>query len=656
MPSDILDPEFVQCLEDAHIPGVRSVMVGGRLVEIPSPFPSPTDWRDCWIYFLLLDRFNNPTALPRGAWNQAYGYRQGGTFNGVREQLDYLAHLGVNALWLSPVQRNAAPDWEFNYHGYGIQDFLRIEDRFASDGTSETAERELRALVDEAHARGIRIILDIVLSHTARVFDYVINDEMQHIICDHDIMNVPLGQEPPICWLNGRGQPHETWRNTLPQAELLSRDDAVWPSDLHRAIFYRRRGAKISHDASHDFIRGDFADMRQLVVEYLATGDAPGHEELRWKYGPRPVLEILIHCHEYLIAKFDIDGFRIDTAKHVDAGALETFGNAMREYALSIGKKNFFTFGEVADNEYIISRFVGRNHTGDEGFGIDAALDFPLYHVLPAVVKGTCDVRELHKVFAVRKQAQKGSISSHGEAGRFFVAFLDNHDQWRRFNDQSTDPKQVMIGLALLFCLQGIPCLYYGTEQGLQGAVDAEGSPDYNSAEAVREALWGAPDAFTTTHPLYRFVRALATLRREEPALRYGRLYFRRISENGIDFGFSYGIGGVVAFSRILADREVLVVANTSPTCAFQGKVLVDTDLNRQPHKYACAISNLGNIDPGQVQLSPGANLYDQDVIVMTEDSAAVHVKLAPMEVKIFTSATPVPTNTNGEMQVSDIA
>lgn len=636
MPRSLNDQEFLQTLDDARQPRVTPVRVGERMVDVPRPFPSPTDWRDCWIYFLMLDRFNNPDTPPAGTWNRVYDYRQGGTFNGVRAQLDYLQALGVNAIWLSPVQRNAAPDWRFNYHGYGIQDFLRVDGRFASDGTSETAEQELQALVNEAHARGIYIILDIVLSHTARVFDYVINGALNKVVCDGGIMYAPFGKEPHIAWLNKTGEAQPEWQDVLPPPTALELDDAIWPSDLQFAGFFRRRGEKLSYDASQGFIRGDFGDMRQLVVEYQAT--APEQDDIRRKHGPYPVLDILIRCHAYLIAKFDIDGFRIDTAKHVDAFAIETFGNAIREYALSIGKKNFFTFGEIADGEHIIRQFVGRNHVGDEGFGIDAALDFPLYHTLPDVAKGTRDVRDLHRVFAERKKAQQGVISSHGEAGRFFVAFLDNHDQYQRFNNVYTDERQVTMGLALHFCLQGIPCLYYGTEQGLQGAVDEQGHPDYNSAEAVREALWGKPNAFDTAHPIFRQIAALSGLRQREPALRYGRLYFRRLSQNGKDFGFSYGPGGIVAFSRILFGREVLVVANTSTTTPFAGYVLVDADHNRQPHIYRLAHSNLGTEGDAKVLLLSSANLYANDAFEKTEDSAAVHMTLQPMEVQILQS------------------
>ena len=100
------------------------------------------------------------------------------------------------------------------------------------------------------------------------------------------------------------------------------------------------------------------------------------------------MLSILIRAHQYLIARYDFDGFRIDTVKYVDPEAIESFGNAMREFALSVGKKNFFTFGEVYDDEATIAQFIGRNGGSGEGFGIDAALDFPLFFKLPAVAKG----------------------------------------------------------------------------------------------------------------------------------------------------------------------------------------------------------------------------------------------------------------------------
>jgi glycosidase len=150
------------------------------------------------------------------------------------------------------------------------------------------------------------------------------------------------------------------------------------------------------------------------------------------------------------------------------------------------------------DTEQAINRFVGRHSPDSTGFGIDAALDYPLFLAVPDVVKGWRDVGELPGIFERRKKAQQTLISSHGEAGQYFVTFLDDHDQIRRFNQPSTPQEQVTMGLALLFCLQGIPAIYYGTEQGLTGTVDSDGNPGLVSEQSVREALWASRMLLTT--------------------------------------------------------------------------------------------------------------------------------------------------------------
>jgi len=371
------------------------------------------------------------------------------------------------------------------------------------------------------------------------------------------------------------------------------------------------------------------------VAEYDAS--VPGQEALRAAYGVMPVLGILIRAYQYLIAKYDIDGYRIDTVKYVLPDAVRNFGNSMREFGLSVGKKNFFTFGEIYDDEQTIDSFVGRRTGGGEGFGIDAALDFPLFYKLPAVAKGMAGVESIRQVFEDRKAAELGQLSSHGEAGRYFVSFLDNHDQHERIQHPLTPVDQVTLALALLFSLQGIPCVYYGTEQGLSGTVNPDGTPDLSANESVREALWGkTPVAFDGSHPKYQIIKALAALRGNEPALSYGRLYFREVSGNGTDFGHSSGNGGIVAFSRILVDREILVVANTNPNSGFSGSVIMDRDINATPRQMRVAFSNRGNSGTGQVQSVPAARFFSPDG-VSTSPAAALPVVLSGNEVQILT-------------------
>lgn len=618
-PTQVFGPEVEAAFQEIRAPRLKRVSVDGSERQVPFPFPSPGDWRDHWIYFLLLDRFHNPSAAPRFTWNQKCGARQGGTFNGVRAQLGYLQDLGVGSIWLSPVLKNPRADGLMTYHGYGVQDFLQVDARFGSDGTAATAERELIALVEEAHAHGLYVILDIILNHSGRVFDYRVAGQ------DRSALNFRFeNPEYSIRWLNGFGQPRADWQDDLPSTGL-GPDDAVWPTDLQRRDFFRRRG-KQRDDAP---LVGDFEDLRELVTEYLTTEES--QRSLQERYGFRPVLGILIRIYQYLLARFDLDGYRIDTVKHVDVEAAEIFGNAIREFALSVGKKNFLTFGEIAADEETIARYVGRNSTKIEGFGIDAALDFPLVDALVPLAKQREGATRLREVFRRRKDFEKELISSHGEAGRYFVSFLDNHDRHERFKHPFTPAGQLTLALGLLYTLQGIPCLYYGTEQGLQGTTDG-----LNAFESVREALWGKTPAFDRTAPVYREVRKLAQLRQAEAPLRYGRLYFREVSGNGHDFGHSAEVGGIVAFSRILSDREVLVVANTSTTETFRGFVLVDPTLHVFRREMQVAYSNTGRTGVGRVDTTAQARFFDGSRLTGVAPAAFLFVELPPLECQIL--------------------
>lgn len=641
MPTQAFSPEVQNAL-DAYVTAAlntttKPISVDGKTVQVAYPHPSPGDWRDCWIYFLLIDRFQNPNSPPAFTWNKKYGFRQGGTFKGVQAQLAYLQQLGVNAIWLSPVLKNTFPEidgFAYAYPGYNTQDFFNLEARFASDGTEATAERELVELVDEAHARGIHVIVDIVLNHAGRVFDYVWQNQVQSSFISNDLLYGPPGGEPPIQWMNGSGMPRSDWQDAVAPDGAMP-NDAVWPTDLQRPVFFRRRGSKVSDTPGPplNYVPGDFGVLRQLCVEYDAS--VAGQETLRQQYGVYPVLSILIRAYQYLMAKYDIDGYRIDTVKYVRADMIESFGNAMREFALRAGKRNFFTFGEIYDSDATIDKFVGRNAPSDQGFGIDSALDFPLFFQLPAVIKALGlnppGVETIAALFNNRNVAEEGQISSHGEAGKYFVSFLDNHDQNSRFNAPGTPAEQVTMALALLFSLQGIPCIYYGTEQGLQGTIDG-----LDAAESVREAMWGnQPNPFNTASSLYIALQTIATLRKSDPALRYGRLYFREVSGNAHDFGQSTGVGGLIAFSRILSDREILVVANTSGSNAFRGSVLCDVDINRTGKSFKVAYSNRGTAATAKTSIAAGA-IYDGSSSSAVAQIASLPIALSPWEVQIL--------------------
>ncbi|BAB72621.1 alpha-amylase family glycosyl hydrolase [Anabaena sp. FACHB-709] len=617
---------FNQAKCNALNKATKSVQVGDEVKEIPSPFPSPADWRDLWIYFIMTDRFNNPSAPPTMSWNafdgndflgkKALGF-QGGTFEGIRQQLGYLEKLGVGAIWITPPFKNC--QYEPTYHGYGIQDFLQIDPRFASN--KDNPEAELQALIDEAHARGIYVIFDIVLNHTGNVFSYFIEGKnVKSTETDRDLPLLPYD----IKWHNKTGEPQ--WINAPDDQDPdLHPNAAVWPRELCKNEYFRRRGTRKGDTGEG----GDFTDLRELLTE---------KEEVR---------NILIRIHQYLIAKFDIDGFRIDTLRFIEPEFARIFGNSMHEFALSIGKKNFFSFGEVwADEdktEKKISQFIGRKATepGDL-LGIDAALDFPLFFKLRYVLKGLQPIKELAEVYEKRKESLRGIISSHGEVSKFLVTFLDNHDWKRRFyysnpaNPQKFDD-QLTLGITCLFALQGIPCIYYGTEQGLNGYLTE--NRDFGDL-VVREALWGKPGGgFKQDHPFYKTIAKLSEYRNSHPALRYGRQYFRPISGDRINYAISPYPSGVLAFSRILNETEVVVVANTNTEFTQSVYVIVDDNLHSENPTFKILFSNKSrdnSIQPEKVEEHHGVNITEVNGHKNYGPVRVMKVTLQPMEVQIL--------------------
>jgi glycosidase len=600
MPASLFSADFQAILDSVRDTG------GGSLPLTPSP----EDWRDQWIYFLIVDRFNNrlrpPSHVPFD--DPAFKGFQGGTFRGVKEQLGYIKSLGAGAIWLSPVLRNLG-FLTNTYHGYGIHDFLTAEPRFAEDPAR--ADDELRELVDAAHSEGLYVIFDIVLNHIGNAFLYQCDATDER--CQQTGGNQASfhASPQPVLWRDADGVPRH---GATPIEDIRdpSRDAFVWPEELQANDFFRRQGLP----AAGDETVGDFGSLRQMRTDNVTL---------------KP---LLIRAYQYVIARFDVDGFRIDTLKYLKGDLPRLFGNAMREFALSVGKKNFFTFGEVFDTEEKIANFIGRNtRDRSELVGVDAALDFPLLFTLPRVIKGFASPATVSAMYEHRKSVERDILSSHGDATRFFVTFLDNHDIKERIRYVSPDDEhkfdpQVTAALACLFGLQGIPCVYYGTEQGLHGK---------GTDEAVREALWGGP-GFDETNPFYTAISAIATVRRQRPALRYGRQYFRPVSGDGRRFGVSTFSGGVMAFSRILDDQEIVVAANAGATNVTV-EVIIDQGLSRPGDVYRILFANQGEpVEPGPVirHEAGTVEVHEVDGTLGTGPLHAIHVTLRPMEAQII--------------------
>lgn len=594
--TSLFSPEVQRIFDDAE--QLADTIVG--------PHPSPADWRDQVIYFIMVDRFNNPVKEPvhRPFDDPEYGLYQGGKFAGIKEQLAYIKGLGAGAIWLSPVLKNL-PWADGSYHGYGIHDFLRAEPKFATDPAQ--ADDELRSLVDAAHEAGLYVIFDIVLNHTGDVFAY------------DGAAEAPFSATArSVQWRGADGKP-------IPGAGDIaaiphpSVDALVWPVELQKNDYFRRQGKP---DPNGKDTVGDFASLKQMMTE-----------------NP-DVQRFLIRAYQYVIARYDIDGFRIDTIRYLKNNLAQLFGNSMREYALTLGKKNFFTFGEVLDSdpESTMAAFVGRNTTmGNDGnslVGVDAALDYPLFFTLPAAVKGQSPPSSVVSMYNRRKQKEQFVLSSHGDASRYFVTFLDNHDMKRRFrwvepgNEHLYDD-QVTMGITCLYCLPGIPCVYYGFEQGLSGF----GTND----AAVREALWGLHPGFPVTGLFYTEMKKIAAVRNSEPALRYGRFYFRPVSGNSIDFAVSGFTSGVLAWSRILNDEEVVVVANSNTRQEVPVDVILERVLSSPGQNIHVLYSNKKNFTaPTPVRELNQVSVSELDGTISHGPLHSSRVTLLPMEVQIF--------------------
>jgi len=479
------------------------------------------EWREEFIYFLMVDRFHDDhDREPEETQIRHHGFGKpdelqnicGGTLKGIINHLDYIHELGCTALWLSPVFENN-PE---SYHGYAIENYLEVDGRFGTNG-------ELEELVDKAHALDMRVFLDIVLHHSGNNWSY------------------PNGL--PYYYYQGAQFPFEGWRY----------DNRPIPIELRDLNLYNCKGSIRNYDIYPETRDGDFMELKTF-----RNDDSP--EALY-------VQDMLIKIHCYWMREVDIDGFRLDAVKHMGELATSRFCSHVREYAYKLGKRNFFFFGELVGPEDMYNRYIGpKTSTSVDHktiyYGLNSVLDFPLYHVLSDVILGIASPEKLIE----RYESLRKTASDRGEYGEFLVTFLDNHDQVgqsikHRFGKEAL-PEQIIGGVSFLLCALGTPCIYYGTEQGLDGS----GEGDWG----VREAMFRLEDKTTnvldTNSSIYKGISKVAHLRKERSCLKFGRMYICKVSTDGIYFHFPDCKECLLAFSRVLYDEELVIAYNISST------------------------------------------------------------------------------------------
>ncbi len=565
---------------------------------------SPTAWEDMVLYFMLLDRFSdnkekdyhdsNGKHVNRGKtplyhesdldnavrdeesarrWRDAGVNWIGGNFKGAASKLGYLKRLGVTTLWISPVFKQAKYQ-QNTYHGYAIQDFLDVDPHL---GTRE----DLKKLVDKAHKMGMYVVLDIIFNHAGNVFGYDQNDvsrelgslyqsdkvyAVQGFRDEHGDANLPFGpidlQQFPQAWPDG----------------------AIWPRELQSPDTFTRKGYIRNWDNTMEFNDGDFFDLKDIE---LGSGDVD-------YFQPSNALRTLVEIYKFWIAYADVDGYRIDTVKHMDPGAVRFFASSIHEFAQSIGKENFYLIGEITGGNKKAYEVLAQT-------GLDAALginDIP--DKLEYTIKGLTNPQEYFGLF-------RNSLLEQTHEQAWFrnkvVAMYDDHDQVRRGNYKARFAagdnrwgKLALGAIAFNMTTMCIPCIYYGSEQGFDGQGDSE--------KYVREAMFGGDfGAFRTrnrhffneNHPIYTEVAKILSIRKQKIALRRGRQYLREISGDGITFGYPHTVGGtlhsLVAWSRIFDSQSLLVLINTDSENVSRAWVTIDNFLFHEGQKLRCIYS-----------------------------------------------------------------
>jgi len=488
---------------------VAAVVPEAGCVQVPADGQQPAlathvqDWRDEVIYQLIVDRFydgdvNNDFKVEPGALAKY----QGGDWKGIEDHLDYLQALGVTTLWISPVVQNVDSDADIDaYHGYWQQDLTQLNPHFGDLAS-------LRSMVAHAHDRGLKVVLDIVCNHMGQVFFYDINKNGR----PDDYVNGSNQQGDPIVQISEYDPPWQpggvlafTQEGQSGRAPILFFDD---PS-INRTL--PQPGILATAGAYHGF--GHIEDYS--VVAQRTLGDFTGGlKDLATELDP--VRATLVDAFATWVEKVDFDGYRIDTIKHVESDFWPVFAGNTRARLAAEGKTSFLMFGEAFDGD---DQLIG-SYTGPGA--LDSVFYFSQhFSVFQNVFENAYDATKAQGTDQIQtlwdqKTQNYGTAPQPGGIGvapyKALVNFIDNHDVPRFLFASNGDVAALRNALTLLYTEDGIPCLFYGTEQEFSGGNDP----------GNREVLWATPNPLATDGDTFTHIARLARLRQAYVALRRG--------------------------------------------------------------------------------------------------------------------------------------
>ena len=518
------------------------------------------------LYFVLTDRFaNGSTANDLGGFTGGpmdHGFDptrishfHGGDFAGMATRLDYLKNLGVTAVWVTPPLRNKpVQKGTASYHGYWILDFLQIDPHLGTNA-------EFQEFVRQAHARGMRVIMDIIVNHTADVIELQDDHSYRAMTAAPYRDASGTGFDPRTVAFNGLNDPAAfpalaagssfAYTPTVPAAEANAKNPA-WLNDI---TLYHNRGNStfLGESSTH----GDFVGLDDVFTEH-----------------PQAV-KGFVDIFSHWIESCGVDGFRIDTARHVNTEFWQAFIPAIRARARELGRPDFIQFGEVyndAGDPAVLAEF------STSTMPIDTTIDFGFFAAARRFVSQGGTAAALADFFA-----RDDHYTDHDSNVHSTTTFLGNHDAGRfayflQQDNPGATPAQLAalsrLGHGLLYLARGQPVLYYGDEQGMIGrgghdmqareSMFAAQAPDFKTATLLATTRTGADDKFDPQHPFYQLFARLGALRAAHVALRTGAMIQRTTSEPAL-----------FAFSRI--DRgeriEYLAALNSSRSAALTTRV-----------------------------------------------------------------------------------
>lgn len=498
------------------------------------------------IYFVMTDRFengnpsNDEAGIGGGRLGSGYdpsdiGYYHGGDFAGLMQRLDYIKSLGFTSIWVTPpvVNRPMQGD-SASYHGYWGTDFTSIDPHLGT-------EAEFKMFVSKAHEFGIKVIVDIVVNHTADVISPKIGIYSYRDTYDYPYRDAKGKIFDASKVAGSKNFPKLDIKKSFPYEPSVSSyyKNIKKPAWLNDSRNYHNRGDSTFSGESSTF--GDFFGLDDLFTE-------------------KPeVVQGWIKVWSDWIAKYNIDGYRIDTAKHVNPEFWRVFLPAIMKAAKTAGKQEFPIFGEVADgNPKFLATF-----TMDQKF--PSVLDFAFQSEVIGFVRAPNQAARLIDLFNADDAYTTANTSAYG-----IPTFLGNHDMGRAgmFLERANfgDGPEVLLARAklahsALFLMRGSPTLYYGDEKGMTGTGgDKEARQDmfptqvedWKSEIRIGSKPIGNQSAFDVKNPLEDHISLLNKLRKEHPSLSQGTQQIRKAERS------------TFAYTRYLDDYEYLVVFNSS--------------------------------------------------------------------------------------------